>query len=159
MNAAAKKMYFTLEEANQRLPLVRAIVQDIVDLFRDIQERRERLAHIRQRPGAAHHHEESLYTEELQQTETEIEKDIDRVDAFVDELRQLGAELKDPLSGLVDFLTLIDERDAYLCWKLGEDEIGYWHELDAGFQGRQSLLEKSVPCDESVESDSVEDRP
>ncbi len=63
---------------------------------------------------------------------------------FGDELRRLGVELKDPVAGLVDFLTQIDGREAYLCWKLGEGEIAFWHELNAGFGGRQSLLEGSV---------------
>ena len=151
MNAAASKKYFTVEEANRRLPLVRAIVQDIVDLYRDVHERRDRLARIRQTRGAAHREEDSPYAEELRHTEEELDKDIERLEEFVDELRELGAELKDPLVGLVDFLTLIDGREAYLCWKLGEEEIGYWHELEAGYQGRQSLLQESIPGDEAAE--------
>lgn len=153
MNAAAKKQYFTAEEANQRLPLVRVIVQDIVDLHKDVHERRERLNRIRQLPGASKRDEETLHSEELRQTELEIDRDIVRLDAFVEELRELGCELKDRHNGLIDFLTLVDGREAYLCWKLGEDEIAYWHELDAGFQGRQSLLEKSVSGDETIEEE------
>jgi hypothetical protein len=150
MNATAKKRYFTVEEANQRLPLVRVIVQDIVDLYRDVHERRERLNRIRQRPGASRRNEETLHSEELRQTEEEIDKDIERLEAFVGELRELGCELKDLQVGLIDFLTVIDGREAYLCWKLGEDEIAWWHDLDGGFQGRQSLLEESVPGDDAA---------
>ncbi|MBT6155483.1 MAG: DUF2203 domain-containing protein [Planctomycetaceae bacterium] len=153
MNAAAKKQYFTAEEANQRLPLVRVIVQDIVELYKDVHERRERLNSISQLPGASKRDEETLYSEELRQTEEELDKDIERLDAFVDELRDLGCELKDFHTGLIDFLTLVDGREAYLCWKLGEDEIAYWHELDAGFEGRQSLLEESVSGDEATEDE------
>jgi len=153
MNAAAKKQYFTAEEANQRLPLVRVIVQDIVELYKDVHDRRERLNRISQLPGASRRDEETLYSEELRQIEDDIEKDIRRLDAFVDELRELGCELKDFHTGLIDFLTLIDGREAFLCWKLGEDEIAYWHELDVGFQGRQSLLEESVSSDEAAEEE------
>ena len=151
MNAATEKMYFTVEEAGQRLPLVKVIVQDIVELYCDIHERRERLNRIRQLPGSSHRNEDSLYSEELRHTEMEIEKDISRLEAFVDELRELGGVLKDFQTGLVDFLTRIDGRDVYLCWKLGEDEIVFWHELDAGVSGRQSLLEESVSGDETTE--------
>jgi hypothetical protein len=56
----------------------------------------------------------------------------------MDELRQLGVEAKGH-DGLVDFPTIVDGRRAFLCWKLGEAEVSYWHELDAGFAGRQPL--------------------
>lgn len=155
MNAAAEKRYFTVEEANQRLPLVKVIVQDIVELYRDVHERRERLNRIRQLPGSSKRDEETLYSEELQHTEDEIDKDIRRLDAFVEELRELGCELKDFQTGLIDFLAMMDGREVYLCWKLGEDEIAYWHELDAGFRGRQSLLEESVSGDEAVDEEQT----
>lgn len=156
MNSIANKQYFTLAEANRRLPLVRAIVTDIVELFRDLSERRERLDRIRRLPGSANRDENSIYGEELQQIEDELEKDADRLQVFVDELQSLGAELKDFRVGLIDFLTQVDGRDAYLCWKLGEDEIGYWHELDAGFQGRQSLLQGTAPEDGATPAETDE---
>jgi hypothetical protein len=141
--ASDSKRYFTVEEANARLPLVRVIVQDIVTLYEDVHERRERLARIRQIRGSQQE-EDSPYSDELRHSEVELDKDIARLEAFADELRELGAELKDPVIGLVDFLARIDGRDAYLCWKLGEDEIQYWHDLDSGFRGRQSLLEEAI---------------
>jgi hypothetical protein len=144
MSAASEnKRYFSVEEANARLPLVRAILQDIVKLYEEVHERRERLARIRQIRGSQHA-DESPYADELRQAEIELDKDIARLEAFAAELHELGAELKDPVIGLVDFLTQIDGRDAYLCWKLGEEEIQYWHDLNSGFRGRQSLMEESV---------------
>lgn len=143
MNTPASKKYFTLAEANAMLPLVRAIVDDIVQLYADVQERRDLLTKIRQRPGRPRD-DDNPYDEEVDQVESEIEKDVDRLEEFGDELRRLGVELKDPVVGLVDFLAQIEGHDAYLCWKLGEGEIAFWHELDTGFSGRQSLLEGSV---------------
>ncbi|RME22887.1 MAG: DUF2203 family protein [Candidatus Zixiibacteriota bacterium] len=137
------RKYFTLEEANRTLPLVRSIVRDIVTLFRDVHERRERLAQVRQRHGSGDRYQNNPYSEELQNIEQELDRDIERLNEYADELHRLGVELKDPLLGLVDFYSRMDDRDVYLCWKLGEDEIAYWHELDAGFSGRQSLLESS----------------
>jgi hypothetical protein len=143
MNSAAGKKYFTVAEANAMLPLVRAIVDDIVQLKNEIEERSERLRNVRRLPGQRRG-EDNPYDEEVQQIEVEIEKENDRLEEFCDELRRLGVELKDPRVGLIDFLTQIEGREAYLCWKLGEGDIAYWHEIEAGFAGRQSLLEGSA---------------
>lgn len=127
---------FTLEEANQRLPLVRAIVQDIVVLFRDLEERRERLDDVKRARGEVAT-TGRLYFEELEQVEVEIERDEEKLMGYIGELSELGAELKDPRIGLIDFPAMLNERVVYLCWKLGEGDIQFWHELDAGFSGRQ----------------------
>jgi hypothetical protein len=55
------------------------------------------------------------------------------------ELDDLGVELKGIDDGLIDFPTTREGRVVYLCWRLGEDEIGWWHETDGGFAGRQPL--------------------
>ena len=133
------KRYFTLAEANQRLPLVRAIVSDIVELFRDVNERRQRLIELVERNQLGSKRVASPYTEELEQMQADIQADYERLNAFAHELAELGIELKDPNIGLIDFPTLVDGREAYLCWKLGEPEVGFWHELTAGVQGRQSV--------------------
>jgi hypothetical protein len=152
MTSASKKRLFTVEEANQRLPLVRAIVTDIVKLYEDVHSRRDRLNRVRQSsPG---HKTPSMYSEEVQQIEDELEKDIARLEEFANELEELGVELKDPVMGLVDFRSLFEGREVYLCWRLGEDEISHWHELDAGFQGRQSLLAGSMFGDGGLGEDS-----
>jgi hypothetical protein len=142
--AGTNRKYYTVESANRTLPLVGAIVRDIVDLYADVHERRERLARVRQRRGTARQEENSPYSEELDQIERLLDKDIDRLRAFTDELLKLGVELKDPVTGLIDFYSRMDGRDVHLCWKLGEEEIAWWHELEAGFAGRQSLLESSL---------------
>ncbi len=133
----AVRKFFTLDEANQRLPLVRAIVQDIVDLFRDIKERRERLANVKRVRGESASNR--MYAEELEQVEVDILRDEDRFMVFVEELSDLGAQLKDPSRGLIDFYSRLDGRPVDLCWMLGEGDIKHWHELDAGFPGRQSV--------------------
>lgn len=139
MTTAASKKSFTVEQANQTLPLVRVIVQDIVDLFRDVHDRRERLDRVREARGSSRPNDESVYSEEFEQIEEELEKDIEKLKSFVDELEVLGVEFKDPMIGLVDFPTRIDGREAYLCWKLGEPTIGHWHAIDSGYKGRRPL--------------------
>ena len=60
----------------------------------------------------------------------------------VQEIEYLGVHVKDPRTGLVDFPYDHDGRIVYLCWKPDEDEIGWWHETDAGFAGRQPLTDE-----------------
>jgi len=52
--------------------------------------------------------------------------------------------LKDYFTGLVDFPSRLDGREVYLCWRFGEDEIAHWHELDAGFAGRQKIRQSAA---------------
>jgi hypothetical protein len=128
---------FTIEQANAMLPLVRAITSDLATLGREVMERRHRLAVLTAgrdpKPG-------DPYSDELAQIELELEKDAVRLQEYIAELRALGVEPKGALEGLVDFPAQLDGRIVYLCWRLGEPEVLHWHELEAGFSGRQSLI-------------------
>jgi hypothetical protein len=130
------KKVITVEQANQMLPLVRAIVRDIVELAGELQQRQERLARIK--PGKKGMLGEA-HQEEYQQIQGELAKDAARMEEYLDELRKLGVELKG-WDGIVDFPGWMDGREVCLCWKLGEAEVSHWHEVDAGFAGRQKLL-------------------
>lgn len=127
---------FTIEEANQCLPLVRAITADLVQLSTNVIERRQRLALLTagREPEAG-----NPYSEELAAVEAELEKDAERLHGYVEELLELGVEPKSATEGLIDFPSMIDGRIVYLCWKLGEPEVMYWHEIEGGFAGRQAL--------------------
>jgi hypothetical protein len=128
---------FTIKEANAALPLVRAIVADLVRLAGDVVDRRQRLLAL---SGGGSRSIHDPYGAELAQIEEELDKDGLQLQEYVEELRQIGVEPKSATEGLVDFSTLIEGRPAYLCWKLGEPEVAYWHELEAGFRGRQPLV-------------------
>ena len=125
------KRHFTLEQANKSLPLVSRIVTDIVKAHEAATSLQAKL-------------ETPIPNQEQQTTETELEKKLDRLQTLVDELGGIGCELKDYQTGLVDFVGRHQGRDIYLCWKLGEGKIAYWHELHTGFAGRQpvSVLEE-----------------
>jgi hypothetical protein len=140
MAALETKKYFTIDEANHALPLVRAIVSDIVTKYGEVTERKARLEQIRKSRQSGSRGPHDLYGEELVQVEEELDKEITRLQEFIEELEDLGVELKDISRGLIDFRSMMDGREVYLCWMLGEDEVAHWHELDAGFAGRQSLL-------------------
>ena len=68
-----------------------------------------------------------------------FESDQQRMQDYEQELRTLHIELKDYFTGLIDFPCWMDGREVFLCWRLGEPEVSHWHELDAGFAGRQKL--------------------
>jgi hypothetical protein len=135
---AAERKLFTIEGANAALPLVRAIVQDVVTLSQEMVDRRERLVSLRAGRSSSR---QDVYSEELAHVEQELESSRARLYEYADELRAIGVELKDGLIGLVDFPSQQEERVVYLCWKLGEPEVGHWHELDSGFSGRKSLAD------------------
>jgi len=148
----AERKLFTIEEANASLPLVRAIVEDLARLSRDVLERRERLAAV---PGShtreGHEREgNDPYSEEMAQIQEELERDTEELKGYIDELRALGLEPKNGLEGLVDFPALMDGRVVYLCWKLGEPEVLHWHELDAGFVGRHPLVAGASTSDSAL---------
>jgi hypothetical protein len=132
----SRKRTFTVREANATLPLVRAIAADLVNLARDVIERRQRLQGLSRTADPEVH---DPYREELVQIEGELENDARRVLEYVEELRALGAEPKSVTEGLVDFPATLEGRRVFLCWRLGEPEVGFWHELDAGFRGRQPI--------------------
>jgi len=140
----ARPRYFTAASANRMLPLVRAIVQDIVELNRDLQDRAQRLEDLREAAGTKRRRDDDLYAEEVEQMQRDLEQDGERLQDYVRELGNLGVEFKDPGKGLVDFPTVIDGKDAFLCWKLGEPEVGFWHPLDGGFLSRRALTDGSL---------------
>jgi len=136
----APRQYFSVASANQTLPLVRAIVSDIVELYREVRDREERLTRIT-RGRAKESRPDDPYAQEVEQIRQELERDVDRLQSFIDELQELGVEFKDPIMGLVDFPAKRDGKEVYLCWKLGEPQVEFWHTIESGFQGRLRLAE------------------
>ena len=68
-----------------------------------------------------------------------IQKAAMEIKGIIDRVRGMGIEVKDLDMGLVDFPSQMEGREVYLCWKLGEERITWWHELDAGYASRQPL--------------------
>ena len=71
----------------------------------------------------------------------EIEAAGAEINALIEKVQGMGIELKDTETGLVDFRSIREGREVYLCWKLGEEHVSFWHEIDDGFAGRQPLDE------------------
>lgn len=124
---------FTVEEANRTLPLVSKIVDDLVRVHRSWEDkvREFELATVGSSPERPDAIAELLQTE-AQRLAREIE-------GYVSELADLGVICKGMDTGLVDFPGERDGRQVYFCWMLGEPSVQYWHEVDAGFVGRQKF--------------------
>jgi hypothetical protein len=129
---------FTVDQATSTLPLVRRIVEDLVVTVGRWQERiREyELAAASVTAGTLTSGAVDVRTAEL---ERGVEHLAGEVDGYVAELGSLGIEVKDYAQGLVDFPSERDGRPVFLCWRLGEPAVQFWHEVDAGFSGRRPL--------------------
>jgi hypothetical protein len=116
---------YTPELANKSLPLVARIAADIRRVANELRAEFQKL------PAAA---DEDSVPDRIVALRDEFE-------ALLGELDQLGVELKDPMTGLLDFRALRDGQEVYLCWRLEEPEVGHWHELAAGFAGRRPIAD------------------
>ena len=131
-----KKIYFTIEEANRTLPLVRRIVQDIVDDYRHWKE-----ALARYELAAAYQRPDQGESPEVVTRRREVDDIAELINGYIAELEQVGCVLKGFDEGLVDFRGRMEERDVWLCWRLGETEVGHWHEMDGSYLSRRPIAE------------------
>lgn len=116
-----KKHLFTPTEANRTLPLVRRIVADILDAGKRMRE-------------VGREEKDAEGTEEYRELRTELRR-------LTDELAALGCEYKDWTfdAGLVDFPSRIDGEPVLLCWRSDEEDVAWFHPLEAGFAGREKI--------------------
>jgi len=146
-------MVFTVQEANRTLPLVRRIVEDIVREHRRWQEKILELELVTSSAAAPAAPVAPVAGGEVGTPSDDRAAAIERdamaiardIDAFERELQELGIALKDRRLGLIDFPGEIDGRQVWLCWRLGEPSVQYWHDLDAGYAGRQPLPAPALP--------------
>ena len=123
--ASSNRRRFSLEQANRALPLITRIVRDIVNASQNIADLEAKL--------------EDTPVKLAPVVQAQLDHSRRRLAEFGEELTDIGVELKDIESGLIDFPGRHQGRDVFLCWKLGEDKVEYWHELHAGFAGRQPI--------------------
>src|SRR4051794_32236568 len=124
---------FTVERANRTLPLVRRIVEDVVRQHRAWREKILELDLVASSSRADEPHERAV------QLESEAQTLAREIDGYQRELDELGILLKDRRLGLIDYPSDMGGKRVLLCWRLGETEVQFWHEEDAGYSGRQPL--------------------
>ncbi len=127
-----KKQFFSLEEARGLLPRVKPRVAKMVRLAERLQQFQPQVKRFSELGTAnAGGPDGTAYVETLM-----------ALQLCVQQVQELGCLVKGVQEGLIDFPHWMEGREVYLCWKHGEDDIAYWHEVDAGFAGRTPILER-----------------
>jgi hypothetical protein len=127
--------YYDIDAANARIHEVRPLLQQLRDDRNEIAEAQAELARFRLSNGSSDH------AEELAQREQRVRELVRRMEAAVAQIDAWSVTLREITTGLIDFPALVSGRPIWLCWRLGEDDIEYWHEYDRGFSSRQPLAE------------------
>jgi len=121
--------FFTLPEANAALQSIRPWMAEIQDIRQQILVHQPEIWSVMEKSAGNGGNP----------TMSKMVKSFDRLDALMHNIQDMGVLIKDINTGLLDFPALKDEREVYLCWKHGEGDIAFWHEIDDGFAGRQSI--------------------
>jgi hypothetical protein len=132
--------YFTLDQAERKLPEVERLLRDALYHKAEAQkahdEFEEETQRIRMSGGVRVDHSKILAVRSRRDTSTSA------LQVALEGIGELGAQVKDLEIGLIDFLSLFEDREVCLCWKLGESGIGFWHSLEDGFRGRKPVDDK-----------------
>jgi hypothetical protein len=128
-----ERRYFTVEEARALVPRLRGL---LIALQAEKRELDQLLGELRRLAPLAFLNGHGAPLERIEQRVAELTRSIREK---VRVIHQLGVEVKDLDMGIVDFPSLRDGREVYLCWRVDEPTVAYWHDLDAGFRGRQPL--------------------
>ena len=151
--------FFDLDEANATLPEVRTILESLRDERAELIRLRDQVVE-RQAPTEAPsetpteanvggtgrsvepaEREGSATDPEIRVLRLRMQGVIDQMQAGVARIDELGITLREIETGLIDFPALASGRQIWLCWRLGDDDVGWWHELDQGFSGRRALAD------------------
>lgn len=132
-----RRKLFTLPEANEALAVVGPLLEDLAESKRGLDVVHTSL--LRLTP----HQRENGHRLNAIGLEQQMEKLVDRLARGIRDIELMGIELKDIDTGLIDFPALHRGRVIYLCWRLGEESIAYWHEITTGFAGRRPIAELS----------------
>jgi hypothetical protein len=127
---------FTLEEANAAVTELRPVVERMVEHGRNLAAAQRSQTQLVTRIAG---NGGDLQPSDLRELAETIQREADAIAACAEEVNAAGAQIKSLEEGLLDFPSRRDEEDVLLCWKLGEDEIRYWHGVDEGFAGRKPL--------------------
>lgn len=117
---------FSRAEADALLPQIAPALTELRERFSDAEEIRAKIVAAASTNGGSGAREE-------------WDRVLARVQELLERILGWGIELRDIETGLIDFPTIIDGEEAFLCWKLGEPNVAHWHRRDEGFAGRRSL--------------------
>jgi hypothetical protein len=129
--------YFTLTQVREALPRVKRLIAQAVDAKEKYQETerwsQDFVRRVMVMGGMVVDRKPFLLNHDMQTRCGE------RLKAAVEAIQETGAVIKDLDMGLVDFPTMFHGNEVYICWRLGEDDVEYWHGIDEGFAGRKAI--------------------
>jgi hypothetical protein len=126
---------FTVNEANDLLPKLRPLVEQILENIRRLKGASESVIRREQLDADAPNLMDRL------RQDGEIAKLIGQVQGWVDEINAYGCTCKGVEQGLIDFPCMLGAEVVFLCWQLGEPQVVFWHRIEDGFAGRKPLLD------------------
>ncbi|WKZ49389.1 MAG: DUF2203 domain-containing protein [Anaerolineales bacterium] len=121
--------FFTLAEANEALKVIRPLMDEVMQIRERILDNQPEIwAVVEKSAGNGGN-----------PTLSKLVVEFEKFDALLHQILDTGAQIKDVNIGLLDFSAIKDGREVYLCWQHGEGDIAFWHEVDAGYAGRQPI--------------------
>ena len=131
--------FFDVDEANAALIEVGPLLATLADQRIELIRLRDRALAAPSASGSPS--PDALDPEEGRRIRLRMQGVIDQMTAAVARIDGLGITLRDIETGLIDFPALVNGRQVWLCWRSGETDVAFWHELDTGFGGRRPLIE------------------
>ena len=128
---------FTLDEAQSMLPLVESLLNRAMESKKAAEELDNELTNLARRihvTGGM-----TVDVAKVGAQRADLEKHVQRARETVQEIDEIGVQVKDLESGLLDFPCRMDDEVVLLCWKAGEPAIEHWHTMESGFKGRQPI--------------------
>ena len=122
----SERRLYSIAEANALLPHLAPTLVELREKYERAEIARREITVAAAGNGGSHQRDE-------------LNRVVARVDELIDRLREWDIELRDLSTGLVDFPSIVEGDDAFLCWRLGEPEVAWWHRPSEGFRGRKHL--------------------
>lgn len=134
--APRRLRHFTVEQANRSLVLIRRVVADIIMEYQEMLDLNE-VVEAAVGSGSA---------TEIDRCRKKLVETVERLQQCIEELYDVGVELRDWSLGVVDFPAIAGGREVYLCWQFGEPRVMFWHEQSVGDGGRQPVETLPLAC-------------
>lgn len=134
--------FYDIDDANAALPDLEGILETLAGQRAElVRIRDEVLATHADAEGAPVSGETAVAADDIRLARLRMQGLVDQMAAGVARIEAKSITLRDITEGLVDFPALVNGRQVWLCWKRGEDDVAYWHDLDSGFGGRRPISE------------------
>jgi hypothetical protein len=127
---------FTLTEARATIPRLETLLRDVREAKKTVLDVQSLIQSMQR---SATTDGDAIYTD-TRVLESQLRELAQRMRLMLSEISEIGVIVKDIDRGLVDWVAMRDGHRVYICWELGEIEIGWWHEIAAGFAGRQTII-------------------